>query len=294
MTWFRVDDKLPGSRKVLSLPRARRAACMGLWVLAGAWCSSQLTDGLVPAYMVDELAGAAKDAKALEAAGLWHPSSADTCPLDHPDCVRPAGDADGWWFHDWAQCNPSKLDVEAEREAARERMRSARERRRSAADVRPNNPEQSRTTGEVQEQFADVAITRPDPTPIKELKELPRADARAYEAPAGGRDDAARSMALDLVNRYRDALKARRAAEPPRSVVASLVDHCATLLAEGVSTELMSEALLVWHDKGLGAGVLPSVVHEVRTPKRPRRTGNGTGVDLGAAMAAARELEGTS
>ena len=44
MAWFKVDDKLH------SHPKRYRASlrAMGLWVLAGSWCSDQLTDGVIP------------------------------------------------------------------------------------------------------------------------------------------------------------------------------------------------------------------------------------------------------
>jgi len=51
MPWFRADDGLSSSRKVLGIPRSRRAAAMGLWVLAGTWCSRELTDGFIGSHM---------------------------------------------------------------------------------------------------------------------------------------------------------------------------------------------------------------------------------------------------
>lgn len=135
MTWFRVDDGLAFHAKTLQAGNA----AMGLWVRAGAWCSQHLTDGLVPSHVSLTL-GTSAQAKALVAAGLWRE------------------DVEGYRFHDWEQSNPRREDVEAEREAAKERMRKAREAKRSG-DVRANT---ERTSPAV-----TVTPTRPDPTLIQ-------------------------------------------------------------------------------------------------------------------------------
>lgn len=103
MTWFKVDDNLAFHPKVL----AAGNAAMGLWVRAGSWCAQQLTDGFVPDTILPSL-GTRAAAKQLEAAGLW---------------VRLDG---GWGFHEWAERQPLRSQVETERAAARKRMRSRR------------------------------------------------------------------------------------------------------------------------------------------------------------------------
>jgi hypothetical protein len=84
---------------------------MGLWVVAGAWCSDQLTDGHVPRDMLTALGGRTADARALVTAGLW------------------TEDGDGWTFHDWLTMNPSRSDVEAKRDQERERKSEWRARK---------------------------------------------------------------------------------------------------------------------------------------------------------------------
>lgn len=51
MAWFKVDDKLH------SHPKLYRASlrAMGLWVLAGSWCSDQLTDGVLASKIVADI-----------------------------------------------------------------------------------------------------------------------------------------------------------------------------------------------------------------------------------------------
>lgn len=146
MPWFRVNDGLRQSRKVMAIPRDRRTRVIGLWTLAGSWSSAELTDGHVPAFMVEELAGAMEDAETLAQVGLW-------------DRV-----ADGYVFHDWQEYNPTRKQVESDRAAAASRMRSLR--RGRSGDVRANTtrtaaevpPHDGRTAGEVHD-------TRPDPYP---------------------------------------------------------------------------------------------------------------------------------
>ena len=79
MAWFRVDDTLPMNTKALQCS----LEAIGLWTLAGAWSSQQLTDGFIPKQMLQVLRSNASHAAELVASGLWH---------EH---------ADGYVFHDW-------------------------------------------------------------------------------------------------------------------------------------------------------------------------------------------------
>lgn len=136
MTWFKCDDRLSTSRKVAKAG----VPAMGLWVLAGSWCAGEELDGFVPAYMVTRLAGADGEAMAfaLVSAGLWHD--------DEHDGER------GYRFHEWAEYQPTRAQLEAKREAARERMKGVRDR---SKPVRANNSRGSRSV--------TPTPTRPDP-----------------------------------------------------------------------------------------------------------------------------------
>lgn len=152
MTWFKVDDSFESHPKVKGIPRNKRARAVGLWTLAGSWSARQLTDGFVPIYMLDELACTAADARALVAVGLW---------------IECDG---GFRFNDWHDWQPTREKVEAERSAARERMRAARERKKAdrSSDVRANNSEHDENfgerSGEVRSTQGSLTPTRPDPT----------------------------------------------------------------------------------------------------------------------------------
>lgn len=104
MPWFKVDDALAFHMKTL----AAGNQALGLWVRAGSWSMQQLSDGFVPASMVTALGGGHKDAKALIHAGLWHQVDG------------------GFQFHDWAEYQPTRAEVEAERVATRERVKKHR------------------------------------------------------------------------------------------------------------------------------------------------------------------------
>ena len=112
MAWYKVDDRLPTSRKVLRIPRDRRVAAIGVWTLAGAWSAHDLTDGFIPAYMIEEWGGCETDADALVDAGLWERSEDD-------------GD-EGFQFVNWGEYQPLKADIEAYREKEREKKRRQR------------------------------------------------------------------------------------------------------------------------------------------------------------------------
>lgn len=109
MTWFKVDDSFHSHPKVL----AASPASLGLWVVAGSWSGANLSDGFIPDHVLPRLLpDAASLARDLVTAGLWK---------------RARG---GYRFHDWGDFNPSSEAVEADRAAARERMREVRARRK--------------------------------------------------------------------------------------------------------------------------------------------------------------------
>ncbi|HEY9372565.1 hypothetical protein [Streptomyces sp.] len=102
MTWFKVDDSFHSHPKVL----ATDPAALGLWVVAGAWSSANLTGGFVPDRALPRLVpDGASLAKELVAAGLWKRSKG------------------GYLFHDWTDYNPT---AEEEREKRAKRAEAGR------------------------------------------------------------------------------------------------------------------------------------------------------------------------
>lgn len=135
MPWFKVDDQLHTHPKWLAASPAAKA----LWVTAGSWCATHLTDGLVPRHVLPILGGSPRVAAELVDVQLWHV------------------EGDGWRFHAWLEFQPSAEQVEADRAAARERQKRARDKARESQ--RSHGVTDGEVTGVV-----TVPPTRPDPT----------------------------------------------------------------------------------------------------------------------------------
>lgn len=133
MPWFKVDDTFPMHEKVL----AAGNSAIGLWVRAGAWSMQQLTDGFVPNHVLRVL-GTPKERRKLVEVSLWEESRG------------------GIRFKNWDERQPTKVQIEAARQAANERQRHARERAKSRRESR-------RDTGV---SHGPPDPTRPDPTVV--------------------------------------------------------------------------------------------------------------------------------
>lgn len=148
MPWFRIDDGFSTSRKVLSIPKRARLSAVGLWTLAGAWCAKELTDGVVPAFMIEELGGTQASAEALVTSTLW------------------SREGRLFVFANWADYQPTKGEVEDARKKNAEKLRKWRDRNRVT-----NEDVTGLHTGyePVTNRPVTPPPTRPDPTrPIKE------------------------------------------------------------------------------------------------------------------------------
>jgi hypothetical protein len=100
MPWFRIDDTFAFHPKVL----AAGNAAVGAWVRLGSYCAAHLTDGFVPELMARMIAA---------------------------DCITALINArllvqepDGYRIHDYLSYQPSKRDVQLDREEARDRRKS--------------------------------------------------------------------------------------------------------------------------------------------------------------------------
>jgi hypothetical protein len=140
MPWFKVDDGFHGHPKVVELS----TSAVGVWTLCGSWCAKYLTDGAVNLKTIVRLGGQDSDALELVRSGLWLETG------------------DGFQFNDWEKYQPLKATVEAEREAAQERMRSVRAKRKGtgSGEVQPN---EGRTFGDGSE---EVRLTPSHPIPV--------------------------------------------------------------------------------------------------------------------------------
>jgi hypothetical protein len=96
MAWFKVDDKFAEHPKVLHARALGGFGPLGLWLAAGTWSNTHLTDGFIPESWV-QLNQGNDFAEFLVDAGLW---------------LRVEG---GWEFKDFTEYQPSKAEVEAKR-----------------------------------------------------------------------------------------------------------------------------------------------------------------------------------
>lgn len=153
ITWFKVDDGFCVHPKVVGLDMAAR----GLWVTAGSWCAQQLTDGVIDDRQIRMLGGTRKQAEKLVLAGLWSHDGA-------------APSARRFFFEDWRDFQPTRDEVTAKRQQARERMAKARAKK---APTSKDAEMFARTNAERSQEVRSEGLgerspypdpTRPDPT----------------------------------------------------------------------------------------------------------------------------------
>jgi hypothetical protein len=151
--WFKIDDGFHGHPKVFELS----LEAVGIWTLAGSWCAKYLTDGAVTGKAIARLGGSPALCAELVDAGLW--------------LVIP----DGFQFKDWDDYQPLKDDVEAEREAARERMKAVRAKKKGVSpDVQANV--QANNTGTFEGTSEEVRVTPSHPIPSRPISNTPAPD----------------------------------------------------------------------------------------------------------------------
>lgn len=167
MAWFKIDDGFYSSRKVLSIPRNVRLQAIGIWTLAGAWSAKELTDGVVPGYVLEELGCTSRIREALIEASLWLDQGVtNASPSDDQALTNASSPLEAVAYHDWNVYQPTRAQVEEYR--ASERERKARARSVRADKVR--NPVGIREVSHAESVLPDP--TRPDPTLTNTSKDV--------------------------------------------------------------------------------------------------------------------------
>ena len=120
MTWFKVEDNFWSHPKVMHL--SSHAA--GVWLRSAAYCSAHLTDGRITGHTIEVIcpesrAHTRRAIAELVTAVLWDLGT----------------QGDEYVFHDWAVYQSTRAEVEAKREAEREKK--ARQRRNAAGKYAP-------------------------------------------------------------------------------------------------------------------------------------------------------------
>jgi hypothetical protein len=146
MPWFKVDDAFHGHPKVMELS----PAAVGVWTLAGSWCANYLTDGEIKTPIVRRLGATDEMVQELVDAGLW---------IDLGGAYQ---------FKDWAEYQPLKEEVMAERNAARERMKAVRAKKKGvdrSGEQLPNDTGTFAGTSEEVRSTPTLSLSLPDPVP---------------------------------------------------------------------------------------------------------------------------------
>lgn len=149
--WFKVDDGFHGHPKVMDLS----LEAVGLWSLAGSWCAKYLTDGFVPEKTIRRLGGGPDLAMELLSAGLW------------------VAEDGGWQFKDWTDYQPSKVEVEAERQAARDRMKKVRAAKKGVSKDSGSGEHPANTDRSSEEVRLAPSQSHPIPTASSTKKQYP-------------------------------------------------------------------------------------------------------------------------
>lgn len=160
MTWFKVDDTLHAHRKA----RRAGAEAMGLWVVAGSYASSQVSDesGLLAADEVEALALTMgirqwkRVADKLVTVGLWEAT------------VDEQG-GPAYAFHDWEDYRPGgEAELQRRRDRDAERKRKAYQARKlpdASAETPPVSSEISaEKSKEKRERRSENSPHLPDPS----------------------------------------------------------------------------------------------------------------------------------
>lgn len=253
MSWVKIDDALADNRKFVGLP----PAVVGVWVLCLSWAHRDLRPG--PRFGVVPTALPARYgdtdgslAQALVDAGLWEPTEG------------------GWRIHDFE-------DYLAPED--RPGVREARSRAgRASASARAARSESCTSPTPSQHVFSTCSVPAPtsveltDPVPVP--KPIP--EEQLPTTATQSRAPTAQSLIDEWI--------AHCSERPPGRVVGQVAREIKTMLAEGVSYPRVRAGLAEWSRRGLHPSTLPSVVHELSTPRS--RSGGLTAAELFAQAAA--------
>ena len=158
LAWFKVDDGFHSSRKLMQIPRSLRIEAAGLWVISGSWSAQEELDGLVPDFMLEEWGAKPESIEWLIKVELWEEYS------------------DGARFANWGEYQPTKAELEENRQKERDRKAAWRAEKARRDAERKANASQRDTHGTDTSVPAESPLTRPDPA---------RPDPTPLEVPKG-------------------------------------------------------------------------------------------------------------
>lgn len=180
MTWFKLDDQFPHHPKVL---RAGPEAAW-LFVAAGCYSASHLTDGLIPKCALATITAqknAQRLADTLVRVGLWE-------ELD-----------DDYVIHDYLAYNPSREEVEADRQRRRDAGAKGARRRWDGARDGTGDSTCHDTCNDTPHDVPIAIGNAPDPSRPKEKENSRRKRRPPVDyAPTDSQCDYAKQHGLDL------------------------------------------------------------------------------------------------
>lgn len=153
MPWVKLDDHFDENPKVARLSDA----ALALWVTGLAYSNRNLTDGFIPTQVGRGKlrycdGGTDSPIGELESADLWDPVDG------------------GWLIHDFTDYQPTRDQVLAEREAARERKAKSRRKSREPSQDESQR-DASATSSRVTPSPVPVPDSEPDP-PLPSVEEI--------------------------------------------------------------------------------------------------------------------------
>lgn len=247
MTWFKVDDSLHSHPKIEALRHGPHYGdALALWTLAGSWCAQHLTDGFLPKTLAKTFGFRSKVAQELVRVGLW------------------SEEKDGYRFHQWAERQPARSQVEQRRAESRERVDRYRAKKRAentpgthvvtrynhvTADPQYAPPDPTRPDLEEREERESVVLDRPLRVPAHvaptraHAHEGFAAQAPWHEAPSPMRLDQPGAWTADRqALAFQKAYLARRHVSPSMHGK-QLHDFYARVVATAQAREVEPEAL---------------------------------------------------
>ena len=166
VTWIKIDDQFADHPKVIQAgPLAG-----WLYVCGLTYAGRYLTDGFIPAGQLRKLAdvdNAPELAERLVAARLWEEADG------------------GYMIHDYLKYNPSRAEVEAERESRAKRQAEWRAKHMTGTERDANESERDAVSNTVTKHATN---TRPVPVPVPVPDKKDKTDAQTPPDGGGGSD----------------------------------------------------------------------------------------------------------
>lgn len=170
MSWLQVDDRFLDHPKVVRAVRLAGSPAVHLWLGLMAFCKQRLTDGVIPADMVDAVAGPSP---------RWRPRALDAL-VTVGLIEREASD---YRVHDYLALNESRETIE--RKASERRAKDDARRAAHLASLReaPKTKTETKTETETETETKTLGVARArKPRAVREPKPVERKWTNVVEA----------------------------------------------------------------------------------------------------------------